>query len=193
MVCFAVVLYFLFTFFKFCIKLGDCVFRDIKFMRNLPVQILLFFEFFIILFVFFCDSLNFVILLRQNWKSIIFKIFYFLFKSSFDVLPIRFVYFSFGKYFLYLSLLFFKILLGELFFLFDKLDSMIIFIYHGIIFHLPFGIESLKFFLFLNLLSFNFLLKVKDFAWHLEQCFFLFSDLFRDVVVAWVQKLDLLL
>ena len=148
------VLYLLVAVFQFAIEFSDCISGDIKFMWNLSVQVFLLFELFIILFVLFCNSLNFTIFLRQNRKSILFKIFNFFFVSSFDILSIRFIDFSFSKNFLDFFLFLLNSLVSKLLLLFDEFDSLIIFIDHRIIFHWPLSIESFKFLVFLDLFCF---------------------------------------
>lgn len=148
------VLYLLVAVFKFAIEFCDCIPGDVKFMWDFTVKVFLLFELFVILFVLFCDSLNFTIFLWQNRETILFKIFNFFFISSFDILSIRFVYFSFSKNFLDLFLFLLNSLVSKLLFFFDEFNSLIIFIDHWIVFHWPLSIESLKFLVFLNLFGF---------------------------------------
>lgn len=123
--------------FQFVVKFCDCISGNVKFMRNFTVKILFLFEFFVIFFVFLCDSLNFTIFLRQNWQTIFFKNFDFLFEGSFDILPIRLINFSLSKYFLNFFFFFLDSLVSELFFFFNELNSLIILIDHRFVFHLP--------------------------------------------------------
>lgn len=123
--------------FQFVVKFCDCISGNVKFMRNFTVKILFLFEFFVIFFVFLCDSLNFTIFLRQNWQTIFFKNFDFLFEGSFDILPIRLINFSLSKYFLNFFFFFLDSLVSELFFFLNELNSLIILIDHRFVFHLP--------------------------------------------------------
>lgn len=104
-------------------------------MRNFSVLGLLLLQSVVVLLVFFCDSLDFVILLGKNRQSVFFQVLDFLFKDSLDVLAIGFVDFGFSEKLSDFTLLFFNSLMSELFFLFDKLVSLFVFIAHSIVFY----------------------------------------------------------
>lgn len=141
MICFICALNFLVNFLNLNFELWYGVSGDIQLMGEFTVLVLLFFQFFVVLLIFLSDSLNFIIFVCQNRKTILFKILYLLFKSSLDVLSVIFTWFCFSQKLFNFSLFLLYSLEGELFFLFKKLDSMIILICYRIVFHWPLSIK----------------------------------------------------
>lgn len=79
------IFYFLLIFLSLQIHFIDCGSGNIKLMWYFSVLSLFLFKFFIILFILFSYSLNFIIFLSENVKSVLLKIFYFLLEGSFCV------------------------------------------------------------------------------------------------------------
>lgn len=137
------VLNLLVTFLHLEIQLGNSVSGNIHLMRQFAVLVLLLFQLLIVFFVFLCDSLNLVVLLGQNRETILLNVLDLLFKGSLYILPISLTRFGFSHQLLNLTFLFLNSLVCELLLLFYKLDSLIIFINHWIVFHRPLCIECL--------------------------------------------------
>ena len=110
-------------------------------MCELSVLVLLLFQSVVVLLVLFCDSLDFIVLLSQDGKSVLFEVLYLLVKGSFDVLTVGFVDLCFCKKLSDFTFLLFDSLVGKLLLLFDELYSLIIFVTHGIILEGPFSVE----------------------------------------------------